>query len=145
MKLVIQRVKSASVSANGSEVSKIGKGLFLLVGLTHEDNETEVDFLAEKVSKMRLMADDMDKMNLTLSDVGGEMLVVSQFTLYSDTTGGNRPSFIKAARPEVARPLYERFVDKLREKGIPVKTGRFGEYMTLNTVLDGPVTIVMEN
>lgn len=144
MKLVIQRVKSASVSVSGEKVSEIGTGLFVLVGVTQTDTEKQADFLAEKVSKMRLMSDDADKMNLTVSDVDGEILVVSQFTLYSDTSGGNRPSFLKAARPDIARPIYERFVEKLKEKGIPVKTGRFGEYMMIDPVFDGPVTIVME-
>lgn len=144
MKLVIQRVKSASVNVDGKKVAEIGKGLFILVGVTHADSEKQADFLAEKVSKMRLMSDENDKMNLSIAESGGEMLVVSQFTLYSDTSGGNRPSFLKAARPEVARPVYERFIENLKEKGLSVKTGRFGEYMTLDPVLDGPVTIVME-
>lgn len=144
MKLVVQRVSSAKVVAGGKETSSIGKGLFVLVGVKDGDTKKDAEFLAEKLAKLRVMSDKEGKMNLTVNDVGGEMLVVSQFTLYADTSGGNRPSFIHAARPEVAEPLYEYFVDKLKAQSVKVKTGEFGEYMEVSAVLDGPVTIIME-
>lgn len=145
MKVVVQRVLSGSVSIENELVSTIGKGLFVLVGVHVDDKPEKADLLADKLMKLRVMADESEKMNFTVSDVNGEMLVVSQFTLYGDTSGGNRPSFIKAARPEVALPIYERFVERLRSKGESVKTGRFGEYMKIDAELDGPVTIIMEN
>lgn len=145
MKLVIQRVNKASVSVNGKVVSSIGKGLFVLVGIKDGDTEKDAEFLAEKLAKLRVMSDKVGKMNLTVSDVGGEILVVSQFTLYADTSGGNRPSFIKAARPEIAKPPYEYFVNQLKGLGVKVATGKFGEYMEIETALDGPVTIILES
>ena len=145
MKLVIQRVSKASVSVKGENVAEIGEGLFVLVGIKEGDTQKDAQFLAEKLAKLRVMSDEEGKMNLTVSDVSGEILVVSQFTLYADTSGGNRPSFIKAARPEVAQPIYEHFVDQLTSHGVSVKTGQFGEYMEIETVLDGPVTIILES
>lgn len=145
MRLVIQRVSKARVSVQNEVVSEIGIGLFVLVGIGVNDSQKEADRLAEKLSKLRIMADNQDKMNLSVKEVEAELLVVSQFTLYGDTSGGNRPSFIKAARPEVAEPLYKYLIDKLQSYGLLIKTGKFGEYMKIETILDGPVTIVMEN
>ena len=144
MKLVIQRVKSASVSTQGEVVGEIGKGLFILVGVGQEDSVEKADLLAEKLLKMRIMSDPEDKMNLSITDVSGEILVVSQFTLYADTSGGNRPSFVKAASPDLAREVYERFVEKLKSSGLKIETGSFGSYMQIKTELDGPVTILQE-
>ena len=142
MKLVIQRVTRASVTAQ-DHFEEIGLGLFILVGVTQGDTEDVARKLAEKVFKLRIMKDSGDKMNLSNSDAGGEFLVVSQFTLYSDTSGGNRPSFVMAAPGDVARPIYEAFCDKLTELGGKVKRGSFGNYMKIETVLDGPVTIII--
>lgn len=146
MRLVVQRVKSASVKVVGSGkiVGSINKGLFVLVGVKKGDTEKDAETLAVKLSKLRVMADESDKMNLAVNDVKGQMLVVSQFTLYADTSGGNRPSFIDAALPEEAKKIYEHFVAKLKENGIKVETGSFGDYMQISAELDGPVTIVLE-
>lgn len=144
MKLVIQRVLRASVTVEDECISQIGKGLFILVGIKTGDSEKEAVSLAEKVSKLRVMRDENDKMNLNIPSVQGELLVVSQFTLYGDTSGGNRPSFIRAARPEAAEPLYEFFLQKLKGLGLVVKCGKFGAEMKIDAVLDGPVTILME-
>lgn len=144
MKLVIQRVNSASVASGGKTVGYIGAGLFILIGISDTDTRENALKLAEKIYKMRLMRDEEDKMNRSVADVGGEYLLVSQFTLYADTNGGNRPSFIHAARPEVARPIYEEFVNKIKDLGGKVATGSFGNYMEITTQLDGPVTIVVE-
>lgn len=145
MRLVIQRVTECKLKVNNELVSKIGKGLFVLVGVGITDTEKEAGHLAEKLSKLRVMADKEGKMNLSVKDVDSELLVVSQFTLYGDTTGGNRPSFIKAARPELAEQVYKHFIEKLKVYGISVKTGSFGEYMRIEPILDGPVTILMES
>jgi D-tyrosyl-tRNA(Tyr) deacylase len=123
---------------------RIGKGFLLLVGMTHTDSAEQVEWMAEKVSGLRLFADADDKMNLALADVGGEVLVVSQFTLYGDAVKGRRPSFIDAARPETAIPLYESFVAALRAKGLKVETGEFGAMMDVELVNDGPVTLWLE-
>jgi D-tyrosyl-tRNA(Tyr) deacylase len=122
----------------------IGKGFLLLVGMTHTDSAEQVEWMAEKVSGLRLFSDADDKMNLALADVGGEVLVVSQFTLYGDAAKGRRPSFIDAARPESAIPLYESFVAALRTKGLKVETGEFGAMMDVELVNDGPVTLWLE-
>jgi D-aminoacyl-tRNA deacylase len=143
MKLVIQRVKSASVSVAGESVAKIDKGLFILVGVGVGDTLEQAAELAGKIAKMRIMADEADKMNLSVKDVDGQILAVSQFTLYADTKTGNRPSFIKAEQPEKAQEIYDYFVACLRGEGIKVETGRFGEYMTIDPILDGPVTIIL--
>lgn len=123
---------------------RIGRGFALLVGFTHSDTAEQVSWMAEKVSGLRLFADSEDKMNLGLADVGGEVLVVSQFTLYGDAAKGKRPSFIDAARPEIAVPLYEHFVSALRDKGLTVATGEFGAMMDVELVNDGPVTLFLE-
>jgi D-tyrosyl-tRNA(Tyr) deacylase len=144
MRLVIQRVSEASVSIDGKVIGKIRKGLFVLVGVGKEDNEKKAEELAEKLSKLRVMADKNGKMNLSVNDVGAKILAVSQFTLYGNTRKGNRPSFVNAAEPGKAEKIYNHFIEKLKEKGIEVETGSFGDYMTINTKLDGPVTIIME-
>jgi D-tyrosyl-tRNA(Tyr) deacylase len=123
---------------------RIGRGFALLVGFTHSDTAEQVAWMAEKVSGLRLFADAEDKMNLGLADVGGEVLVVSQFTLYGDAAKGKRPSFIDAARPEIAVPLYEQFITALRDKGLTVGTGEFGAMMDVELVNDGPVTLFLE-
>lgn len=144
MRLVVQRVKKATVRTkeDGKVVGEIGKGLFVLLGVKKGDGEKEVEVLSEKLSKLRVMSDASDKMNLSIKDTGEKILLVSQFTLHGDVSGGNRPSFIGAEDPVRARKLYELFIEKLREKGIDVKTGSFGNYMEISTVLDGPVTIL---
>ena len=145
MRLVIQRVKKAKVLVKGKNevVGKIDKGLFILMGVTEGDSKEEAEKLAEKVSKLRIMSDKEGKMNLSIKDVGGEVLVVSQFTLYADTSKGNRPSFIKASAPGLAQDIYEHFVAQLKEREIKVETGEFGAYMEIDTELDGPVTIIL--
>jgi len=145
MRLLVQRVKKAEVQVDGNKVGSIEGGLFVLVGIKKDDTEQDAERLAIKLSKLRVMADENGKMNLSLMDTNKKVLVVSQFTLYADTTGGNRPSFIDAALPEDARKVYEHFVAKLKELEVSVETGSFGDYMQINTELDGPVTIIIEN
>lgn len=145
MRLVIQRVIGTSVEVEGKVIASIGKGLFVLVGVGEKDSDTDAEFLAEKLVKMRVMADQQGKMNLSVVDVGGEILVVSQFTLYADTSAGNRPSFIKAAEPALAEKIYNHFIDKLKSLGVKVATGKFGAYMRINIKLDGPVTILQDS
>lgn len=148
MRLVVQRVEKAKVLRRAQDynswdkVGEVDKGLFVLVGFKKGDTEKETEILAEKLSKLRVMSDSNDKMNLSVADAGAKMLVVSQLTLYADTSGGNRPSFINAEEPEKAKKLYEHFVVKLRERGIEVETGSFGDYMQIEAILDGPVTIL---
>jgi D-tyrosyl-tRNA(Tyr) deacylase len=145
VRIVLQRVKKASVTVRDERISEIGAGLLLLVGVALGDGESEADWLAEKVAGLRIMGDEDGKMNLSVRDVGGEILAVSQFTLLADTRKGKRPSFVGAAPPEVAEALFEYFCERLREKGItPVKTGSFGAMMDVTLVNDGPVTIVLE-
>lgn len=145
MRIVVQRVKTASVEAEGEVVGEINRGLFVLLGIKKGDTKKQVDFLVEKLVKLRIMADENGKMNLSVKDANSSILVVSQFTLYAKTKDGNRPSFLDAENPERAKKLYKYFVEKLREKEIDVETGSFGNYMTIKTKLDGPVTIVLEN
>ena len=128
----------------GQVVGRIARGFVLLVGFTHSDGDTQLAWMAEKVVGLRLFADDEDKMNRSISDVGGALLVVSQFTLYGDAVKGRRPSFVDAARPEQAIPLYERFVAMLRERGVTTQTGEFGASMEVELVNDGPVTLWLE-
>jgi len=144
MRLVVQRVSRAKVTGveSGKTFGEIGLGLFVLVGFKKGDTERELDYLVEKLVKLRVMKDGEKKMNLSVSDTNSEILVVSQFTLYADTKDGNRPSFIDAEEPNRARELYELFIAKLREKEVNVETGSFGEYMQIEAILDGPVTIL---
>ena len=144
MRVVLQRVSRASVTIAGRVTGAIERGFCLLVGFTHTDTDTEVDWMAEKVAGLRLFSDAEDKMNLGLAEVGGSLLVVSQFTLFGDVQKGRRPSFIDAARPEIAIPLYERFVAQLRSKGLRVETGEFGAMMQVEIHNDGPVTLLLE-
>lgn len=144
MKVVLQRVSAASVTIEGEVVGAIGRGFCLLAGFCHADTDGQVDWMAEKVSGLRLFSDADGKMNLGLRDVGGALLVVSQFTLYGDTEKGRRPSFIEAARPDVAIPLYERFLNALRAQGFEVAAGRFGADMQVEILNDGPVTLILE-
>jgi len=144
MRLLLQRVSRAEVRVGERVTGRVARGYLLLVGFTHEDREEQLVWMAEKVVGLRLFADAEDKMNLSLADVGGGLLVVSQFTLYGDAAKGRRPSFIGAARPEVAIPLYERFLALLRERGVPVESGEFGAMMDVELVNDGPVTLWLE-
>ena len=145
MRLVVQRVTEAKVDVNGETVGKINKGFMVLCGITHEDTEKEVNILARKLCNLRIFEDENDKMNLSLKDVGGELLIISQFTLYADSmSSGNRPSFIAAARPEKAKPLYEYFIKKCEEEGIHVEKGIFGADMKVSLLNDSPVTILLE-
>jgi D-tyrosyl-tRNA(Tyr) deacylase len=144
MRVVLQRVSRASVTIDGRTAGAIGRGFCLLVGFTHGDTAPTADWMAEKVAGLRLFSDAEGKMNLGLDDVDGAVLVISQFTLYGDTAKGRRPSFIDAARPEVAIPLYERFVGALRARGLVVATGEFGADMLVEIHNDGPVTLILD-
>ena len=145
MRIVLQRVKNAAVKVEDDRISEIGPGLLLLVGVARGDEEPEADWLAQKVAGLRVIGDAEGKMNLSVRDVGGEILAVSQFTLLADTRKGKRPSFVYAAPPEEAEPLFDYFCERLREAGVAsVKTGSFGAMMDVELVNDGPVTIVLE-
>jgi D-aminoacyl-tRNA deacylase len=144
MRVVLQRVSRASVSIDGRVAGAIGRGFCLLVGFAQDDRPEAVDWMAEKVAGLRLFTDAAGKMNLGLDEVGGQLLVISQFTLYGDASKGRRPSFIDAARPDVAIPLYERFVAALRSRGLVVATGEFGADMQVEIHNDGPVTLLLE-
>lgn len=143
MKLVVQRVNKASVAVKGKTVGKIGKGYLVLLGVKKGDGTKEADYLSERLAKLRVMADINDKMNLSLKDIDGKVLVVSQFTLYADTKKGNRPSFMNAGEPKKAKELYEYFIDSLKNQEIKVETGKFGAMMRIDAELDGPVTILL--
>jgi len=144
VRVLIQRVKRAEVRVAGNVIGKIGHGAVVLVGFTHSDGDEQVTWMAEKIVGLRIFADDEDKMNRSIADTGGELLVVSQFTLYGDAVKGRRPSFIDAARPEQAVPLYERLLMLLRERGVTVASGEFGAMMEVELVNDGPVTLWLE-
>jgi len=141
---VIQRVSKGSVSINNNVVSEIGKGYVVLLGICNDDTENDVNKCAEKIAYLRIMADEKNKMNLSIIDVKGEILAVSQFTLCANLKNGRRPDFFPAKKPEEAKKLYELFVSKLKEYTIPVKTGEFAAYMEVNIVNDGPVTIIID-
>ena len=145
MRIVLQRVKRASVTVGSEKISEIGAGLLLFVGVAQGDGEAEAGWLAGKVAGLRIMGDEDGRMNLSVKDVGGEILAVSQFTLLADTRKGKRPSFVGAAPPEEAEPLFDYFCERLREAGVgSVKSGSFGAMMDVALVNDGPVTIVLE-
>ncbi len=144
MRVVLQRVSSASVSVEGRTIASIGQGYLILLGIAPDDEETAAEYLTKKIAHLRVFEDEAGKMNRSLLDVGGAVLVVSQFTLYADTRKGRRPAFVGAAPPDVARPLVDFFADRLRAFGIPVQTGEFGAHMQVALVNDGPVTILME-
>lgn len=145
MKIVVQRVARAEVKVNDEEISKINQGFLVLLGITHNDTKDQADYLAKKLCNLRVFSDENGKMNLGLKDINGELLIVSQFTLYADCSSGNRPSFINAARPETAEKLYEYFCNKCEEYGVKVKKGVFGADMKVSLLNDGPVTIIIEN
>ena len=144
MRAVLTRVKSASVTVDGNVIGKIGPGFLILLGVTHEDTEAQAVKLADKLMGLRIFEDENEKMNRSLEDVGGQVLVVSQFTLYGNCKKGRRPEFLAAARPEVAVPLYEKFVSLCRDKGFRVETGEFGASMEVASVNDGPVTLIVD-
>jgi D-aminoacyl-tRNA deacylase len=144
MRAVVQRVKNGSVTIEGKQVAEIGQGMVILLGVGPEDGETQAEAMARKIAKLRIFSDAEDKMNLSLLDIAGEAIVVSQFTLYANTRKGNRPSFVDAAPPEIASPLVDRFVELLRGEGVPVQTGEFGADMLVEIANDGPVTILLE-
>lgn len=144
MRALIQRVSQASVMVDGQVVGRIGRGFLVLLGVTHDDGRAEADWLARKIAGLRVFDDAARKMNLGLADVSGAVLVVSQFTLYGDARRGRRPDFIRAARPEIAEPLVDYFVGKLRGEGLTVETGRFQAIMEVALVNDGPVTLWLD-
>ena len=145
MKAVIQRVRESAVTVDGREVGRIGRGLLVLLGVSRDDTPAEADYLVDKTLNLRIFEDETGRMNRSLLDVGGELLVVSQFTLYGDCRKGRRPSFVQAAPPETAEALYEHFVDQARGSGVPVATGRFRAMMDVSLVNDGPVTLILES
>lgn len=144
MRAVVQRVQKSELCIDGEVYSKIEKGFLVLLGVTETDTNEDMIALAEKILKLRVFEDENGKMNLAISDVGGELQIVSQFTLYADCHHGNRPSFIAAAKPDFALPMYEKFVEYCKNTGMTVKTGVFGADMKINLINDGPVTIILE-
>lgn len=144
MKFLIQRVKKAKVEVNKKEVGKIDKGFVVLIGITHEDNKEKADFLVKKLINLRVFEDEKGKMNLSLKDIEGQLLLVSQFTLYANCKEGNRPSFTEAAKPDFAEGMYEYIVKECKKEIKKVETGIFGEHMEVNLINDGPVTIMLE-
>ena len=145
MKLVVQRVTNASVEVDGKTVGKISKGFLVLCGITHKDTKVEADYLARKLTNLRIFEDENGKMNLSIKDIKGELLIISQFTLYADTvSSGNRPSFTDAAKPDIAKELYEYFLEKCKLENVPVEAGIFGADMKVSLLNDGPVTIILE-
>lgn len=145
MRAVIQRVKSSSVTVGDDLIGKIGKGLLVLLGVATSDKIDDAKYLADKIVNLRIFEDEDHKLNRSLIDMGGEMLVVSQFTLLGDCKKGRRPSFVKAAPPELANELYQQFVERVRQKGVTVKTGRFQTMMEVSLINDGPVTLIVES
>lgn len=145
MRAVIQRVSQAKVVVDENTVGQINRGFMILLGVHEEDTQADVDYLVGKISKLRVFEDDQQKMNRSIIDVDGKILSISQFTLFADTRKGNRPSFVQAAKPDTAIPLYEAFNEGLRQVGIPVETGIFGADMKCHLVNDGPVTIIIDS
>ena len=146
MRVVIQRVKKASVAVEGKLISEIKRGFLIFLGIENEDSQEDIDWLSRKIVQLRVFSDDKGAMNTSLQEIGGELLVVSQFTLHASTKKGNRPSFIKAARPEIAIPLYEKFIEQLeRDSNQKVAAGQFGAMMEIALVNDGPVTILIDS
>lgn len=144
MKALLQRVSSASVTVDGKIVGQIGRGFCVLLGITHSDTDAEADWLANKIAGIRLFEDEAGKLNLGLKDIGGELLIISQFTLYGDARKGRRPSFINASKPDHSEPLYHYFCDQMRSHGFTVATGHFGAEMVVSINNDGPVTLMLE-
>ncbi len=145
MRAVVQRVARAEVTVNGEQVASIGRGYVVLLGVTHDDGDADARYIADKIATLRLFEDDVGKINLGITDIGGEVLVVSQFTLYADCRKGRRPSFTDAAPPDMADRLYQRVVEMLREAGLSAQTGVFGAHMLVSLVNDGPVTILLNS
>lgn len=146
MIVVIQRVSEAAVKIDGEIAGEIGQGLLILVGIVQEDSEEDMDWLCKKIINLRIFQDEENKMNISLQDVEGDILLISQFTLHASTKKGNRPSFIEAAKPDIAIPLYEQFIQKLESVlGKPIQTGEFGADMKVSLINDGPVTIVIDS
>lgn len=145
MRAVVQRVKEASVTVNQETIGQIGHGLLIYLGVTHEDSQSDLQYMIDKIPNLRIFEDENEKMNRSLLNVEGELLVISQFTLYGDARKGRRPSFIEAARPNVATPLYEGLIKALRGQGIRVETGEFGADMKVASVNDGPVTLLLDS
>jgi D-tyrosyl-tRNA(Tyr) deacylase len=145
MRIVVQRCKQADVKVDGMVIGRIEQGLMLLVGVTHDDTEQDARYLAEKIAGLRIFEDEDGKMNLSVLDIGGQILSVSQFTLYGDCRKGKRPNFMAAAKPEQAAPLYERFNDLMRFQGLHVETGAFGKMMDVSLTNWGPVTLVIDS
>ncbi len=145
MKLVLQRVTEASVTVDGEVTGKIGNGLMILAGVEHSDTARDSDFLAQKTVDLRIFSDAEGKMNLSLLDLNGEALIISQFTLFADWLKGRRPSFLQAAPPALGEELYEHFVAAIKSKGIKTATGRFGAHMSVSLVNDGPVTLILDS
>ena len=145
MRAVLTRVKSASVSVDGNVIGQIGPGFLILLGVTHDDTEAQAVKLADKLTGLRIFEDEDGKMNRGLETVNGEILVISQFTLYGNCRKGRRPEFLSAARPEIAIPMYEKFVAICREKGYHVETGEFGAYMEVESLNDGPFTLIVDS
>ena len=144
MKAVIQRVSSASVSVDNTQISSINNGFLILLGVQQGDDEKDLEYLVNKTAGMRIFKDDKQHMNLSIKDVNGEALVVSQFTLCADTHKGRRPSFIHAAPPEIAKQMYQQFCEQLKIAGVPIQTGKFGAMMDVSLINDGPVTLILE-
>lgn len=144
MKLVVQRVSNAKVEVEERVTGEIGQGFLVLLGVTHEDTVQNADFLVQKLVNLRVFTDENYKMNLSIKDIKGELLIVSQFTLYANCQKGNRPSFVEAAKPEQADELYNYFVEKCKQEGIIVQTGEFGAHMQVSLLNNGPVTIILE-
>ncbi|ARK23526.1 D-tyrosyl-tRNA(Tyr) deacylase [Sporosarcina sp. P37] len=145
MRVLLQRAKDASVTVDGEIIGSIAKGYVLLVGITHEDTEQDAEYIAKKIAGLRIYEDEDGKLNLSIDEVGGAILSVSQFTLYGNVQKGRRPSFIEAARPETADPLWEYFNERLRDLGLDVETGQFGAMMDVQLTNDGPVTLLIES
>lgn len=145
MRVVIQRVSEASVTIDSQITGQISKGFMILVGICPEDNLEDIHWLTQKIANLRVFGDEDGKMNLSITDIKGEILLISQFTLFASTKKGNRPSFIQSAKPEIAIPLYEQFINSLKETGIPIQTGTFGADMKVSLINDGPVTIIIDS
>lgn len=145
MRAVVQRVSSASVEVKGELVGKVSKGLLVFLGVGEEDEENDLDYLCNKIIGLRIFEDEEDRMNLSVQDIDGEILVISQFTLYGDVRKGKRPSFTKSAHPEIAEKLYEKFIEKIKDQGIHTEKGIFGAHMEVSLVNDGPVTILIDS
>jgi len=145
MRAVVQKVSSSKVTVDGEITGQINEGLLVLLGVTHEDTSKDVDYMIDKTLNLRIFEDEDGKMNLSLKDIGGELLVVSQFTLYGDCRKGRRPSFSEAAKPEFANELYEEYVKKAKEQGIKVGTGRFRTHMVVDITNEGPVTMLLDS